>query len=195
MSVRIVARGFFGKIPARGDFVRSGLPSRFIAAWDEWASAAMSAAQARNEPVFRDAWLRTPTWRFVLAAGVCGPDAAIGVWLPGVDRAGRPFPLVLATLSADAAALLEAERDWLALAEQAGRATLAAGEGPDFLAARISVAPPVGAVAVPPAEAASVWWADGGPCVAPRVFAHHAMPPAGCFAGMLADAFAEQDPE
>ena len=30
------AAGFFGKLPARGDFVRAGLPRDFIDSWDGW---------------------------------------------------------------------------------------------------------------------------------------------------------------
>ena len=32
-------RGFYGKLPARGDFVRAALPRDFTDRWDAWLSA------------------------------------------------------------------------------------------------------------------------------------------------------------
>lgn len=193
MSGVPVARGFFGKIPARGDFVRYGLPARFVTAWDEWASAAVTAAQARMEGGFHDAWLQAPAWRFVLSPGICGPDAAIGVWLPGIDRIGRLFPLVFAVLGSDAGALSEAEGEWLAVAEHAGRDALAVDEGPESLLARVSAPLPPGALAAPQVEGAGIWWTEGGPRVARCVLAHDTLPPPDGFAAMLDDAFAAED--
>ena len=80
--------GLFGKLPAHGDFVRRNLPRSFVAPWDAWLSAGLLAApNARWE-----------LWRFHLAAGACGPDAAAGVLAPSVDAVGRRFPLTLAAL-------------------------------------------------------------------------------------------------
>jgi type VI secretion system protein ImpM len=41
-------------------------------------------------------YLTSPAWRFVCAAGACGPAAVIGVAAPSVDQVGRYFPLTLA---------------------------------------------------------------------------------------------------
>ena len=38
---------------------------------------------------------RASAWRFVCAAGACGPEPVIGLMVPSVDRVGRYFPLTL----------------------------------------------------------------------------------------------------
>src|SRR5947207_3288877 len=42
--LREAAVGFCGKLPARGDFVGSGLPRRFAEAWHDWLQAVLAAA-------------------------------------------------------------------------------------------------------------------------------------------------------
>ena len=42
-----------------------------------------------------DLYLTSPAWRFVCAAGACGPAPVIGLMVPSVDRVGRYFPLTL----------------------------------------------------------------------------------------------------
>ena len=37
--------GWFGKIPALGDFVTRHLPPSFVQPWDEWLSAELSEAR------------------------------------------------------------------------------------------------------------------------------------------------------
>ena len=37
-AMRSAAPGFYGKLPARGDFVRRRLPSAFVAPWDQLAA-------------------------------------------------------------------------------------------------------------------------------------------------------------
>jgi type VI secretion system protein ImpM len=87
-------RGFFGKLPARGDFVSAGLPRDFVSRWDAWLCGVLPAALEAAG----DSWLQAPVWRFRLAPGVCGGDKAAGWLLPSVDRVGRRFPLTLAWL-------------------------------------------------------------------------------------------------
>ena len=40
-------------------------------------------------------YLTSPAWRFVFAAGACGPVPVIGLMAPSVDRVGRHFPLTI----------------------------------------------------------------------------------------------------
>jgi type VI secretion system ImpM family protein len=88
--------GWFGKIPALGDFVSRRLPQAFVDPWDAWLSAELVAAQ----DALGDAWLSTyregPIWRFALMAGAINRDCWYGVWLPSFDRVGREFPLTIA---------------------------------------------------------------------------------------------------
>jgi type VI secretion system protein ImpM len=155
--IAAVACGFFGKIPGRGDFVRAGLPRGFVAAWDEWLSAVLPASRAAlGEPAWLAAWMEAPVWRFALPAGACGPEAALGLWMPSVDRAGRHFPLTIAATFAAAGP----DEAWLDLAEDAGRTALESDIGPDEL---LGLLPP--AAASRPAPDAAVWWTEGSPRV------------------------------
>lgn len=78
--------GFFGKLPATGDFVWRGLPDAFRKAWDAWLTRHIAPLQ-RDGLVFPPAGLR-----FRLPSG---GHLAAGVILPSKDSAGRRFPLSL----------------------------------------------------------------------------------------------------
>ncbi len=101
--------GWFGKLPALGDFASRRLDPAFIQAWDDWLGVGLAAL--KREPDWPAAYLASPSWRFLLAAGVLpgapGRSAWAGVLMPSVDRVGRYFPLTLAlplpALPADAA--------------------------------------------------------------------------------------------
>ncbi len=80
-----MAAGFFGKIPATGDFVSRGLPGGFRRAWDRWITRHVVPRQDR-------AGWPAAGLRFRLSSG---GRAAAGVIVPGCDSAGRRFPLSL----------------------------------------------------------------------------------------------------
>jgi len=172
--------GFFGKLPARGDFVRAGLPEDFVAPWDGWSRAILAASRAALGEAWEPAWMNAPIWRFLLPAGACGPRAVLGVWLPSVDRVGRHFPLALCAL-AETVPDLAGGGAWLAAAEAAGLAGVVEDAKPAALAA---------ALAVPVADApglATGWWTDGSPLVAARRLAADALIPLDFAARMLRD--------
>jgi type VI secretion system protein ImpM len=100
--------GFFGKLPARGDFVTRRLTRDFTDPWDGWLqdAVAMSAQQLGEE--WLDTYLTAPIWRFLLSPGICGQLPMLGVMMPSVDRVGRYFPLTLAVTVADRAAPVKA---------------------------------------------------------------------------------------
>lgn len=183
MSVAVDA-GLYGKLPARGDFVRAGMPTHFVAPWDSWLQAALSSSQAQLGASWRAAWLEAPVWRFALAPGLCGPHAVLGLWLPSVDRVGRYFPLTLAAFPLAAAGAGPDDADaWLAAAEEAGRAALARDAAPDEIAALLPPAPPWAGAP----HRGSLWWTDGGPRVAATRRTFNAMPGPEAFAAMLTD--------
>jgi type VI secretion system protein ImpM len=192
------AGGFFGKVPARGDFVRSGLPASFIAAWDGWIVGVMAGSLEILAKEWISAWLEAPIWRFALPDGMCGPDAAVGLFMPSVDRAGRYFPLCFARLARGTApaAAAGASSAWLAAAEAAGLAAVADDLAPEAVAARLAMPERDAAdVALPPAiarapQGRSLWWTRGSPRVAAGGFALGSMPGPRCFAGMLDARFA-----
>jgi type VI secretion system protein ImpM len=94
--------GLFGKLPNRGDFLRRRASDAFVDAWDAWLRDGLTASREALGERWLDLYLTSPLWRFVLAAGTCGPSPVIGLMAPSVDRVGRPFPLVVvASLPAD----------------------------------------------------------------------------------------------
>ncbi|MBL9063815.1 type VI secretion system-associated protein TagF [Tabrizicola sp.] len=78
--------GFFGKLPATGDFVWRGLPDAFRKHWDAWLTRHVAPLQ-REGRVFPTGGLR-----FCLPSG---GRLAAGVILASEDSAGRLYPLSL----------------------------------------------------------------------------------------------------
>lgn len=91
--------GAFGKIPALGDFIRFNAPPSFVGPWDIWMQGALAASRTGLGDDWHGCYMSAPIWRFTLAAGVAGRDAALGVTMPSVDRVGRQFPLTLMTVT------------------------------------------------------------------------------------------------
>ena len=189
-----VACGFYGKIPARGDFVRAGLPRGFVDAWDDWLQAGLAASRDRLGEAWLPAWLEAPIWRFALAGGVCGPHAALGLWMPSVDRAGRHFPLTLACVAAcPVAVLLGSAAGWLDQAERIGLAALEQDTPPEAMAVALAEASRqdtgTAGPSLPP-DATTLWWTDGAPRLAGCVRPLPGLPDPACFAALLSDAAA-----
>ena len=184
------AIGFCGKLPARGDFVGSGLPRRFVEGWHDWMQRALAASRHALGDDWVAAWLEAAIWRFALSPDICGPDAVLGLWLPSVDRIGRYFPLTLAAAipGADPAILIRDGGGFLAVAECAGRDALAHDLAPDAVAARLAPAAAWTDAGADPAlcpPAGALWWSLGSPRVAPTAFATRSLPDGAIFAGML----------
>lgn len=119
--------GWYGKLPALGDFAQRRLEQDFITGWDAWLQGVIVESQRVLGGDWLATYLRAPVWRFVLAPGVMGARSWSGILLPSVDRVGRYFPLtVCAPLptfnwSAQEAAALDA---WMNRLEDAARACL-----------------------------------------------------------------------
>ena len=161
--------GLFGKIPAHGDFVRRHLPRSFVGPWDDWLSAGIAAAQDALGDDWAAAWDTAPAWRFRLAPGVCGPDAAVGAMLPSADMVGRRFAITLAALPAH-----DAPEEWFAALEDAALAARDGALDADALAACLPDAPDDGT------RGATAFWGAETP---PR-----AMPTPADFTSLLAAA-------
>lgn len=177
-----VAVGFYGKLPARGDFVRVGLPRDFVDPWDRWLQSVIAGSRAL---IGDDAWLQlyleSPVWRFVLPPGVCGEMAVLGVMLPSVDKAGRYFPLTFAALHPAGFAMASAE-PWLDSCEAAGRVALEQDTPPQEISGMIG-APDLPDEAAREVEA--IWWSDGSERVQPRRMTMRGLPDAVTYAAML----------
>jgi type VI secretion system protein ImpM len=172
--------GYFGKLPARGDFLRAGLPEDFVAAWDGWCRAMLAASRATLGEAWEAAWMEAPVWRFLLPPGACGAQAALGVWLPSLDRAGRHFPFAIAALAASMAAL-ETGEAWLARAEDLAVAAIVEDAPHEALTAALAGGVAAGA----PMQAG--WWTAGSPRVAPCRWSGDALPGLAQSGAMLSD--------
>ncbi|PAQ10968.1 type VI secretion system-associated protein TagF [Mesorhizobium temperatum] len=91
MSAADMSTGFFGKIPANGDFVASNLPRTFIDRWDRWISMELRARPDEGE-------LDPRAWRFIVQAGIFGDQPCAGVWRMSQDRVGRRYPFAIVRL-------------------------------------------------------------------------------------------------
>jgi type VI secretion system protein ImpM len=176
--------GFYGKIPARGDFVRAGLPRDFVDGWDRWLQQVMAESRVLLAEAWLPAWLEAPVWRFRLQSGVCGSQAALGVFMPSVDRAGRHFPLTLACVASDPELRQDDTMSWLDQAEEAGIATIEHDLDPDTLTERLRRTG-AGTVTATVPDGACAWWTEGAPRVSATAFATDRLPDAALFARML----------
>lgn len=87
--------GLFGKLPSHGDFLRRRASDAFVDAWDAWLKDCLTASRATLGERWLDLYLTSPIWRFLCAAGGCGPEPVLGMLVPSVDRVGRYFPFTL----------------------------------------------------------------------------------------------------
>lgn len=92
--------GAYGKMPSLGDFFRIRAPRSFCAPWDEWLQSLLADTRAGLGARWEACYMSAPIWRFALAPGFAGPEAAAGVLMPSVDRVGRAFPLTLVVVGA-----------------------------------------------------------------------------------------------
>jgi len=111
--------GAYGKIPALGDFLQVGVSPGFVTPWHQWLQAGLPAVRGAMGDRWQDCYLSAPIWRFTLAAGVAGPQAALGVMMPSVDRVGRQFPLTLVAVLPTVPPHDQAEETFTALEELA----------------------------------------------------------------------------
>jgi type VI secretion system protein ImpM len=173
--------GFFGKLPARGDFVRIGLPRDFTDPWDEWLQTVMAGSRSIMGEAWLPAFLEAPVWRFILPANMCGRHAVLGLMLPSVDRAGRYFPLTFAALSAHGIEAAAGEA-WLDRCEAAGRDALEQDTSPQ------EIADTLGEPALPVETAGTadaIWWSEGSTRVGPTRMVLRSLPDAAAYAAML----------
>lgn len=92
--------GWHGKLPSLGDFASRRLDAAFVEAWDGWLAAGLLALREADPAGWLDAYLASPSWRFLLLpgalAGEPGHQGWAGVLMPSVDRVGRYFPFTIA---------------------------------------------------------------------------------------------------
>jgi type VI secretion system protein ImpM len=90
------AVGWYGKLPAAGDFLTRRLPDDFKEPWDRWLSLGMLDAKAALGEQWESIFLSFSVWRFLWNTGQSHQPIWAGILMPGVDRVGRLFPLTVA---------------------------------------------------------------------------------------------------
>ncbi|RWM83931.1 MAG: type VI secretion system-associated protein TagF [Mesorhizobium sp.] len=129
----MILPGFYGKMPATGDFVTRRLPGDFVRIWDRWL------AQHIVPLIGLETWPRTTALRFL--AGPAAFGASAGIILQSADRVGRQFPLsVVAQLPEASVRLADAEA-WFSGIEEAAVAAQRGELTPDELDAALSALP------------------------------------------------------
>lgn len=176
-----LAAGFYGKLPARGDFVRVGLPRDFTDPWDAWLQEVLIGSRSLMGEAWLPAFLEAPVWRFSLPPGMCSQWAVLGLMLPSVDRAGRYFPLTFAALGPRRIDAMAGE-PWLACCETAGRAALEQDKTPEDISAMIGE--PASRVDANGATEAE-WWTEGSVRVRPSRMLLRCVPDPAIYAAML----------
>lgn len=86
--------GFFGKLPAKRDFVAVGASRAFLETWEPWLQASLATSRQKLGAGWAGAYNRAPIWRFWLGANFAG-EAIVGALMASVDGVGRPFPLAV----------------------------------------------------------------------------------------------------
>ena len=85
--------GFYGKVPAIGDFFSRNLSQASIQVIDQWLQEGLVFIRQTDDD-WLDSYLTAPVWQFVLPAGTIAEHAFAGVLMASVDSIGRYFPLV-----------------------------------------------------------------------------------------------------
>jgi len=174
------AIGYFGKLPAKGDFVGAGVGEGFLGPWDLWCRGFLAGAREGLGEGFEAAWLEGPIWHFLLPAGACGALAVLGVWVASVGKVGRHFPC-LACAFAPASVDLEGGGGWLEMAEEVVLSGVVEDAPHEDFLTRLSE---------PVAEADLAgpgWWTEGSPLVGAKRLEIFGLPPAEMAAAMLRD--------
>jgi type VI secretion system protein ImpM len=157
----LAAPGFFGKIPARGDFLRRRIPPAVAPTWDQWLGQLTVAVRDAAGEAWPAAWLTAPLWHFALGSAIAPPSGAAGVLVASVDRVGRMFPFTVIGPSAGIP-----DETWSAAVEAMTLEALEDGFDPETLdAALVRLGPPAEETELAPGQ--SLWWCRGSDRVPP----------------------------
>jgi len=143
--------GWYGKLPALGDFASRRLPARFVTQWDRWLALGLATSREHLGDAWLAAYLTSPVWRFFLMPGALasededGEACWSGVVMPSVDSVGRYFPLTIAAPFQAAPVRSDALADlwrWLGEIEQIALAVLRFDQPVAWLEAQLALHPP-----------------------------------------------------
>ncbi|RUY83528.1 type VI secretion system-associated protein TagF [Mesorhizobium sp. M7A.F.Ca.CA.001.12.2.1] len=125
--------GFYGKMPATGDFVTRRLTGDFVRVWDRWL------AQHLVPLMGSEFWPSTTALRFL--AGPASFGASAGIILQSADRVGRQFPLTIVAQLAEAPVRLTEAEAWFSSIEETAFAAQRGDLTPDGLDAALGALP------------------------------------------------------
>lgn len=110
--------GIFGKHPARGDFIETGLGPVLLAGLEQWLDATLTTCRAALGPVWEQAWdgAAPRAVCFWMGEALAG-EVVVGAMRPSRDKVGRRYPLLVLTAGPAALAppppVLSAPDDWM----------------------------------------------------------------------------------
>ncbi|WP_211251757.1 type VI secretion system-associated protein TagF [Andreprevotia chitinilytica] len=88
------AVGWYGKIPAAGDFVTRELPYPLLRVWERWMQNGLGALQQADPQLLARHYAVAPVWNFLLPAGLGFDCVQLGALAPSCDRVGRYYPVM-----------------------------------------------------------------------------------------------------
>ncbi|KAF0812109.1 hypothetical protein IGB42_03386 [Andreprevotia sp. IGB-42] len=86
--------GWFGKIPAAPDFLVRRVDGALFERLTDWMEASVASYRSTAGADWQSLFLQAPQWRFLLAPGVAGQQAILGILTPSIDAVGRCYPCV-----------------------------------------------------------------------------------------------------
>lgn len=143
--------GWFGKLPAVGDFAGRGLPLLLREDVYGWFAAGMARLLDQHGERWQETFQLAPVWHFAINADVWDAHALVGCVAPSRDRIGRCSPLLaMRSIESDRIAThLPPHCDWSCKVESMLRRVV--GEGLDVesvqygLKASLATDPPLAA--------------------------------------------------
>ena len=142
--------GYFGKLPARSDFVAKGCPAGFLKAWEPFLMEGLARSRFDLKDAWQEAYMTMPVWRFWLSPPVPGGsfgERVTGALMPCVDKVGREFPLTIVVQLAGNGNECVAPEEWYSSAQAVLLHTLEDGvDLSDFQHAVAGLARPEAAV-------------------------------------------------
>lgn len=141
----ISALGWYGKLPATGDFLQRRLPEAIVNSWSNWFQLGLTHwhhHRTGNSEVFS----RAPVWNFALPATLGAQRVQIGCMVPSRDRVGRAFPLMAlqsVPVSHWHPAQLTVSGDWFDSLGKALHLAVTSSFTPDELASTLMSLPPL----------------------------------------------------
>jgi type VI secretion system protein ImpM len=102
----------YGKHPAKGDFIESGLGA-LKPAVEGWLDTVLADARQSLAEAWEPTWATATPLRFWIGETIWG-EAVAGVLIPSADAVGRRFPLLILGTGADCptAPILNPNQDW-----------------------------------------------------------------------------------